>query len=205
MEKISYCSLEFIVGEHTYWLRSNCAGKTKDPYFLFVKLPKVLFLGKELIESKLISPHTGMYVLSKQGLTRRYLMFDSGGPPPENYVPDLNFDLEEFETIRWQDMFWFLRENGYTTQELTSFWIRHIVQTKDEESKEQTKYVISEFLPSQGGLLSFMSLGQHPDFSISWDISQNFSLKGLSLKGFDTELKKLEIVSIFYAKNYWYV
>lgn len=216
VEKAGYCSLEFIIGDDTYWLRTSSEiDKDADPVYYFSKIPKSEFRNRPLIARALVpgQPFSGFFVMGEIGniSTHKYGSWDynPNGDTPEKLIVEIFFSesIDKFPILRWQDMYRFLLSEGKTIEELVPFWYRHLVEFKSGTGIKH-RYIVSVFqynAEKQGGSTSLSLIRSDASLSNIKDQGVWITYRDHSTEQFEARLEDLNIIAVNFNNEYWYV
>jgi hypothetical protein len=143
MTNFGYLTLEYIVGDYTYWLESDFEA---SPRFSFRVIPLNVFFDKPLNGDMHI---TGDKDYSEIKRTDEGLFFKSA--QKDEYAP-FAINLAACPSLSWSDAFYALVKAGVPLVDLTGFWHQNIVKGTDNApdwvDKDKT-YWVSAWLPDQ--------------------------------------------------------
>lgn len=145
MNKLGFLSLEYIVGDQTYWLESDFTA----PLYLFHfrVIPLSMFAGWDLKPNHIIleADYSEMTRYNDNGKTL-YLF----APNQDADAVDIGIDVASFPQLRWNDAFDALVAAKVPLVDLQGFWHEQLVRaspTAPNWVKQGLNYHVTAYLP----------------------------------------------------------
>lgn len=176
MTKLGFLSLEYIVGDQTYWLQSVFDPIAPDRHFCFRVIPLSCFAGHTLVANHIIKEATYSEITPYEDGSYLFAANQETTPAP------LDIDIKSFPKLDWNATFEALVMAGVPLVDLTGFWHQHIVRRTEgapDWVKPDLNYHVTAWLPDQAEPLyavmgSDYKLPENPNMVTVQCVADNF-------------------------------
>lgn len=149
MNKLGFLSLEYIVGDQTYWLQSAFDPITPDYRFCFRVIPLSSFAGYPIVANHIIeeADYSEITPVEKDGKTAYLFAFSQ-----HSNAIWFDIDIKAYPKLGWNETFEALVLAGVPLADLQGFWHNHLVQRAigaPEWVKPDLNYLVTAWLPNE--------------------------------------------------------